>query len=694
MAKNSIFIIDPLDQVIEVSLRKFGYDVQAFSDGLKAFHMAQSNPPELIIVENHIQGISGVELCQKLKADPKTKEIAVIFLTSEENLQVQALEAGADDFIVKPVYVGELSSRIEQTLASKQRKGVEKGKNDQFFGRLEEMALVDLFRLAEVSKRNGLLTIDYRKQKGLIYFKNGQVIDAQVGKMIGTEAIYRLLTWDKGNFVFDFKFVPDQPNRVQKNMGDLLSEGMKKLDLWSKICTQLPSLDTIFRVDQSVIANRVGDFSEINQKLLALFDGKRSILEVIDLSSYSDIDSLSAIVQLYFEALIYEVKEKAIETQLPAAFIEKNPQQSLPPEPQNFNGFTNSFDQQAFAQLTPPPPLPINTPTSMNLDLGELDADMPLPPSFTNDQYIPPPISQQFDDDPDDDLLAQLYSTKTDDDLIPPPPPPPKTELSTPDPEAAKYSSLFGFDEQGHDDFFSEVEKQEEQPAFEDQKPAQEKPKLMFIGMLVLFVGLIAAFFLRDSVKPIKENVDMTEIRLWYKAQIDKIPTPEIGAPLDLKWEIDLSAQNQSQKNVQNALNEAFNGAKNNSKDQVQKSFAQHLSDAKKYYKDQSFDDAAKSIDQALAMNSRNEEAMFLGAQIFMEQGNDQRVVDLSSRLIDMNPKNDEAYVFLGSAYQNLKQAKSAIKPYEDYLRLNPDGKHANEIRNLLEQIRRQSEGK
>ena len=99
-------------------LTQTGYSVQTASDGKDALHSVQTKRPELILLDYNMPGMNGIEACRHLKKDSDTKDIPVIFLSGLEEtyLKVKALEAGAIDYITKPIEFSELLVRIANHL--------------------------------------------------------------------------------------------------------------------------------------------------------------------------------------------------------------------------------------------------------------------------------------------------------------------------------------------------------------------------------------------------------------------------------------------------------------------------------------------------------------------------------------------------------------------------------------------------
>jgi two-component system phosphate regulon response regulator PhoB len=119
--KANILIVedeDALAVMLRYNLEAEGYGVETVARGDEADLLLKERTPDLVILDWMLPGLSGIELCRRLRARPETKQLPIIMLTArgEESERVRGLATGADDYIVKPFSVPELSARVRALL--------------------------------------------------------------------------------------------------------------------------------------------------------------------------------------------------------------------------------------------------------------------------------------------------------------------------------------------------------------------------------------------------------------------------------------------------------------------------------------------------------------------------------------------------------------------------------------------------
>ena len=105
-----------LARFIELELSSEGYRVSVANDGMAGLTLARESAPELMILDWMLPGLSGIEVCRRLRATGN--KVPVILLTARDEVsdRVTGLDAGADDYLVKPFSIEELLARVRAHL--------------------------------------------------------------------------------------------------------------------------------------------------------------------------------------------------------------------------------------------------------------------------------------------------------------------------------------------------------------------------------------------------------------------------------------------------------------------------------------------------------------------------------------------------------------------------------------------------
>ena len=109
---------EALSQLLRYNLEAEGYDVEVIDRGDDAALRLHETVPDLLLLDWMLPGLSGIELCRRVRMRSETETLPIIMLTarSEESERVRGLSTGADDFVVKPFSVPELMARIKAML--------------------------------------------------------------------------------------------------------------------------------------------------------------------------------------------------------------------------------------------------------------------------------------------------------------------------------------------------------------------------------------------------------------------------------------------------------------------------------------------------------------------------------------------------------------------------------------------------
>jgi DNA-binding response OmpR family regulator len=320
-AAQTILIVEEdeaLRGILDHSLRHAGFAVGLASTRDEAL-LRLADGPDLVIAE--ASEPDGFEICRRAKQGAERLPPAVVLIAEPgvEN-KTRGLEAGADDFVVKPIYVQEVVARARALLQRRERERLElsaRGAGEdgrasagaaRFISDLADLPLVDLVRAVASHQKSGLASITAPSgARGEIFFRQGNVVDAEVGRLSGRDAVYRLFCWSAGRLEIEWKSIR-RKDTVEMPAQELLIEALARVDEWQRLLTGLPPLDTIFEVDYRVLAERLADIPDEVNRVLRLFDGVRTLAQVIDDSGLPDLHAAAVIGRLCHERIVHDAR--------------------------------------------------------------------------------------------------------------------------------------------------------------------------------------------------------------------------------------------------------------------------------------------------------------------------------------------------------------------------------------------------
>jgi len=217
-----------LSRVLEMAQ----FDVRAATSGQAALQAARADLPDLILMDISMPGMDGFEVCKKLKADPKTKDVPVVFLTGRSDTEhlVKGFELGAVDYITKPFNNSELLHRINTHLElSHLRKSLEQQVSEQ----TNEILAAN----SEMEESNRVYS-SFVPREFLTQLGRDNILDVKLGDHVQTEMT--ILFAD----IFDF-------TRLSEKMGPQAS--------FRFINAYLSWISPIIRMNNGFIDKYIGD---------------------------------------------------------------------------------------------------------------------------------------------------------------------------------------------------------------------------------------------------------------------------------------------------------------------------------------------------------------------------------------------------------------------------------------------------
>lgn len=285
-------------QMMVDMLAELPLEVSVARNGREALELAQKILPDLILLDAMMPELDGFEVAAALKANPATQDIPIIFMTARARVEdkVRGLELGAEDYLVKPVRREEMLARVRNVLRrSETRRVTTPPETTLMRGRLEVMGLPNIIQGLEAERRSGTLRLTSEGRRGEILFTEGRITYAMEGPRQGEAAVYRILTWDRGDFELELTSGTGPPEaQVTRPNQSLLMEGVRRLD-------EIPGLrQTMASVEGPVkmlAPFRTGLLRRTLpsgfRQLVELCDGTRTLPQLVDASSLDEWGTLT-----------------------------------------------------------------------------------------------------------------------------------------------------------------------------------------------------------------------------------------------------------------------------------------------------------------------------------------------------------------------------------------------------------------
>lgn len=174
-----------------------------------------------------------------------------------------------------------------------QESSVSQAKKKPLSGDLSEMALPDILQMLKNNQRSGSLVIERRDEQGSIYFRNGELIGAEIGEASDLKAVYRMLSFNDGTFELQSvsdSFLSRKEQKIDLPLENILLEGMRQIDELEKIKKGLPDLDVNLELNKDCDS----PLSKLHPKvldILQLIIKHGEFSKVMDKSPLSDLET-------------------------------------------------------------------------------------------------------------------------------------------------------------------------------------------------------------------------------------------------------------------------------------------------------------------------------------------------------------------------------------------------------------------
>ncbi|MCA1829633.1 MAG: response regulator, partial [Myxococcales bacterium] len=287
--------------IVEVALRKAGFAVMTAANGAQALERIKQAPPHLAVLEAR----DGIKVCKAIRAHPKLSGMPVVIVAAEKAQGAKAIEAGADDFLAKPILLKDLAHRARMLIERRQQQN-DGGGEAALKGSVRDLGLIDLFQNLLADGKSAIVTCEAYGREARVWVKDGQIVDAEFGALQGEGAFWRLMTWESGAYRAEFAPV-EREWRIEGGTQAALASAMQRVE---EVAASEVPMTSILAVDYGVLAERLADLPDEVNGVLRCFDGKRTLRESLDLSPVDDLSALTVVRKLLADGILKPVESR------------------------------------------------------------------------------------------------------------------------------------------------------------------------------------------------------------------------------------------------------------------------------------------------------------------------------------------------------------------------------------------------
>ena len=202
-----------------LSKDKDNYEVLIANNGSEALNFLEKNKIDLVISDIRMPDINGLDLLVKIKKEYPQTKVIIMTAYGSADVQKEANQRGSLYYVEKPFEISDLRKIIIDLI----------GKKKGFRGKVFGLQLTDIIQINCLSRLTTALIITRNGEKGVIYLNEGEIIHAECGEQKGTDAFYKILGWQEGEFVSNVGTSPPVQT-IYQNWEHLLVEAMRRND--------------------------------------------------------------------------------------------------------------------------------------------------------------------------------------------------------------------------------------------------------------------------------------------------------------------------------------------------------------------------------------------------------------------------------------------------------------------------------
>jgi Response regulator containing CheY-like receiver, AAA-type ATPase, and DNA-binding domains len=187
-----VLIVDDEEELLfglSAFLSREGWEVLIAKNSEEALAILKTQPVDIIVTDIRMPGESGLTFLQQLKSERKDLKTVVMTAKGSPEMEREVVSLGADAYLEKPFDLDYFLRVLNKVMTSKGFRGV-----------IQELTLMDILQLLAYESGTALVEVSSPEGTGKIWIKDGKVVHAEIGDVVGTQAFERILSLEGGTF--------------------------------------------------------------------------------------------------------------------------------------------------------------------------------------------------------------------------------------------------------------------------------------------------------------------------------------------------------------------------------------------------------------------------------------------------------------------------------------------------------------
>jgi DNA-binding response OmpR family regulator len=278
--------------LLQFGLLREGFQVAALPSAEEAERYLAEGlvVPGVVVAEVGLGGADGISLCQRLRAHPRLRDVPVLLLAahpSPSDLE-RASRAGADDYLPKPLFLSDLATLVRLRAGHAARDATLESHTDV-------LPLASALRAFLAGTSSGRLFLE---SNGQLLFRKGEVVSVRFEDVDGERGLTRMLALGRGAYRVHLGPVLAR-GELSTGLRELCGRLGAELAIWDRLVAVSVPLEAVLQPDFEMLRAALPGLPREAESLLRLFDGTRTLRDVILASPLSEVTALRAASRLY-----------------------------------------------------------------------------------------------------------------------------------------------------------------------------------------------------------------------------------------------------------------------------------------------------------------------------------------------------------------------------------------------------------